>query len=316
MRKLINKIFIYVLLLISIVLGLNIMYIYKNKNGDIGAFANGVPDNIQICNFGSSHGLYGFNYEDVKNYTCFNFALSSQTLLYDYKILMNYKANINHGTTVFILVSYFSFLGKPQVEEENFASINRRYYKILPHNLIEKYDWKTDVYVNYLPVMISCKNLLDIVKISFLPEVKKDAIGKEMNHKDCEKDAQAAYLRHIVTNKINSNGIRIYNQEYFDSLYGMIKLLREIGATPILITTPYTREYTDTIRKHDPKFFGEFYANINDIVKKTGIKYYDYSRDERYINDYSLFRDSDHMNKKGARIFTNNLLKEVLNIFP
>ena len=172
---------------------------------------------------------------------------------------------------------------------------------------------KTDFFVNYLPI-IGYGDFGNPINVFFRTHI--DVWAHETNAEDAIKDAEEVrYKGHIVKNK-DEHGSLIYNQEYFDSLYGMIKILREIGATPILITTPYTREYTDTIRKHDPKFFDEFYANVNEIVKKTGIKYYDYSRDERYMNDYSLFQDSDHMNRKGARIFTNNLLREVLNIFP
>ena len=47
MKKFLRNLVIYLSLVIAITLGLNALY--KPKSDDIGAFANGVPDNIQIC---------------------------------------------------------------------------------------------------------------------------------------------------------------------------------------------------------------------------------------------------------------------------
>lgn len=46
-----------------------------------------VPEQIEISNVGSSHGLYGFCYDEMTECTCFNFGLVSQSLDYDYRIL-------------------------------------------------------------------------------------------------------------------------------------------------------------------------------------------------------------------------------------
>ncbi|MBQ6970979.1 MAG: hypothetical protein IJP86_01340 [Synergistaceae bacterium] len=94
----------------------------------------------------------------------------------------------------------------------------------------------------------------------------------------------------------------------------MIETCRQLGATPILITTPYLSEYNEAVRQNDPEFYADFYSVIGEPVKKTGVKYYDYSSDERYSNDYSLFFDNDHLNRKGARIFTDNILREILGV--
>ncbi|MDY6400417.1 MAG: hypothetical protein SPL10_04805 [Synergistales bacterium] len=314
MKKFLLKILIYIALLTTIMLSINFLYIHNKADidSDIEAFANGVPDNIQICNFGSSHGLYGFNYEDIeKKYTCFNFALSSQSLMYDYRILLNFKNKIKKDSVVFIVIPYFSFLGKTEIEGKDFTSKNRRYYKILPRDLIEQYDWETDAYVNYLPSLIATPG--DLLKnILSLKLNKNNQWDKEADAPLAYKDAQEAYERHIVTDKIDKNGERIYRQEAFNAIYSMINLLKEIGARPIFITTPFLSEYTDAIKNNAPEFFSEFYSVVNEIVKNTEVKYYDYSHDKRFRNDYSLFMNSDHLNRKGARKFTNILMREVL----
>lgn len=53
---------------------------------------------------------------------------------------------------MFIPISYFSFLGKAEIERESFESRNKRYYKILPPDLIKEYDEYTAFFVK-LPAL-------------------------------------------------------------------------------------------------------------------------------------------------------------------
>lgn len=79
-----------------------------------------MPEGIQICNFGSSHGLNGFNYDGVSDkFSCFNFSLHSQTLMYDYRILKHYVNHIKEGGIVFVIISYFSLFGEPEIESDD-----------------------------------------------------------------------------------------------------------------------------------------------------------------------------------------------------
>ena len=222
---------------------------------------------------------------------------------------MNYKGKIQSGTTVFITVSYFSFFGEPEHKDKGFASKNKRYYKFLPPEFITEYDRKTDIYVNYLPAL-SNEGLFKLIKaLLHLSESTDESVDIAK----IDDNAMAAYKRHIA-NKFDTNGNRIRKQEAFEAIYGMINLCREIGARPIMITPPYFHVYTEVVRKEDPHFFGDFYAILYEIVSNTGCEYHDYAFDDRFCRDYSLFRDSDHLKMKGARIFTDTILREVLGI--
>lgn len=323
MKKFLTNLFVYASVLILLVLAINAAYIYRIASVDEGPMGirkydgtfdsvfNDVPDNIQICNFGSSHGQCDFNYEDFDGkYTCFNFGMSGQTLLYDFRILQNFSGKFKKGATVFILLSHFSFFGPSEENDPVFLPTNRRYYKFLPPKFISHYDKKTDFYVNYMPALIT-DNIAELLKTMFF---QPDDLWNQTTNR--EKALKHAYPRceHFITNRKDRNGRRLYKQDAIDALYGMIEFCRKIGVTPILITTPNLREYDDAVRKNDPDFFNDFYSFIDEVVRKTGVKYYDYYSDERYINDYSLFRDNDHFNRKGARIFTDNLIRDVLGI--
>ena len=307
MKKFLSKILIYISVLLIIVLGINALYLHYEKDFyGISDFLNGVPDNIQICNFGSSHGQGDFNYIDLRGeYTCFNFALAAQTYLYDYKILQNYKSKIQKGATVFIPVSYFSFVGVPETQEPGFTSKNSRYYKFLPAKFIEQYDFTSDIFINYFPALVP-DNIRMFVESLYAPDESFFENGTDGSN------AEARYKDHLVYGKFDENGKRIYNHEAIEALYKMIEELKTLEARVILITTPFLREYNDFAKNNAPDFFKEFHTIIDEIVEKTGVEYLDYSNDERYTNDHSIFVDADHLNKRGARKFTNNLIQEII----
>ena len=100
MKKFIAKVLLLFFLVFANVALINFIYINRTKNSDIDNIKKffTMPDQIQICNLGSSHGEYGYNYCDWdKKYKCFNFGLSSQSLSYDYRLLKYYGDRINKG---------------------------------------------------------------------------------------------------------------------------------------------------------------------------------------------------------------------------
>ena len=311
MKKFITKLLIYIFILLGFVLVINFAYIKLDRSDDGTKKFQNVPTDIAICNFGSSHGQYGYNYEDIENdYVCFNFALVSQTLSYDCCLLKNYQANISEDAVVFITISYFSSFGINEVETDNFELKNKRYYKILPASLIKEYNLCTDISKAF-PSLYADGEKLAVVLLGGNQGDSDESWKRTAENIDIEKDADAAYLRHLVTNKQDENGRLIHNEEEISALYEMIAICREKGATPILVTTPFLSEYTDRVQEGIPDFLDEFYGIIDQVVKDTGVEYYDYSMDERFQNEYSLFMNSDHLNKEGARVFTNILMDEV-----
>lgn len=254
MKRFLAKILRFFLIITSVTLCVNFVYIKKDSldSDNTGKFKS-VPPSVTICNFGSSHGLNGFNYEDIADDICFNFALASQTLSYDRRLFDYYKGNISKGAVVFIPVSYFSLYGKDERVGNGFEEKNKRYYKILPPNLIKDYDRKTDIYVNYFPALYS-KNVLKVLfgRTQRIDNVAWLQVSTDI---DLAKDVKAAYERHIVTNKFDENDSRIVNQEELDSLKYIINSCKDMEAVPILLTTPYLQEYTDEVKKKQPGIF-------------------------------------------------------------
>ena len=107
------------------------------------------------------------------------------------------------------------------------------------------------------------------------------------------------------------DGVLTRNEQEVDSLYHLIALLQEKQIRVCLVTTPFLSEYYDAVHNLAGDLDEKFYRVISEIMEKTGVEYYDYSADPRFYHEYSLFLDSDHLNREGAKLFTDILLNDI-----
>lgn len=312
MKKFLTQLIIYIAVLCVCIVGLNNIYMHLNpSDSDYVKKFNNVPSNIEICNLGSSHSLFGYNYEDIEDdYTCFNFALTSQTPSYDYRIMQYYEDKLQEGCIVFINVSYFSFIGIDEEQGDDFDSKNQRYYHFLPSEYIKNYNFFTDLFVAKLPILNARIDLIEVIL-----DRKKDGHTnweQTTNSIDVQSDSEAAYNRHLVKNKIDENGNVIINSKELDAVYAMIDMCKENGWKPVLVTTPFLEEYSNQVWTKSPEFIPLFYSIIDKMAEETDIDYFDYSRDAEFATRYDYFMNSDHLNKEGARILVDKLYDEMV----
>lgn len=309
MKKFLKTVLIYVLIVAGIICVANATY--RSTDGT-EKFAN-VPYGIELCNFGSSHGEDAYCYDEL-DATCFNFALSAQMLSYDLRLLEYYRDRLGDGAQVIITVSHFSFFGESETKQPNFLSKNRRYYSFLPDKYIKEYDGKTAFYVRFFPAL-----LIDVP--SYITTLINDVGELDPGIHDGENESQRrehalqngySHYQGEIADRLNDDGSRHLNETELAALYAIIDICREENATPIMITTPFLKEYNDTVAENDPAFYKDFYGVINEISDRTGAPYYDYSRDERFSWDYSLFSDTTHLNRDGGLKFTKIVTEEVL----
>lgn len=278
---------------------IEMVYRKNNKLDSDNTFKfKNVPSGIEICNFGSSHGELGFNYEMLeKKYVCFNFGLSAQTLSYDYRLLQNYINNIKNGAIVFIPISYFSLYGTDNGQTN--ISKDKRYYKIMDKKYIKDYDPVFSIYMKFESIesMTSnlVKTLLNKSEPNYVQINRYNRIGSIEIAKTDVIDVEKVLDTHI-------------NNTELTALYNMIDLCREHGATPILLTTPFTRVYNNHMIDDNPKLIEDFADMMKKISNELKVDYYNFSCDKDYIDNYSLFFDCQHLNKMGALTFTDEIM--------
>lgn len=313
MKNMLKTLGCYLCILCLCTAAINGWYLVReNSDSDWTGKFKRVPKNIQLCNFGSSHGLYGFNYEDLEEeMTCFNFSLAAQSLSYDARILQNYQDRLEEGSIVLITISYFSFFGVDETQEKGFASKNKKYYDFLPPKQIKAYDFATHMVERYLPSLAEYERL-PVVLLQGRENGNMQIWSSTAKDVELLADAASACRRHLFEEKLDEEGKRIVNQEEIQALYRMIALCEEAKAVPVLITTPYMAEYLNEVLENGGDFYEEFYTIIRQVQEDTGVKYYDYAFDERFIYDKELFMNADHLNIEGARRFTDMINGEVV----
>lgn len=275
-----------------------------------------VPYDIEISNTGSSHGMLGYDYGDYASEKgCFNFALTSQSLSYDYRILKQYEDRLVKGGIMFITISNFSF-GMDEVNEPAFESKNERYYTFLKPEYIKNFSMTKYIEQKYFNVFYQDPiTIIDIVidkinerlKQSYQTKENKDILADNEDGFDYENDAVGAYERHI---RIDENGTMVIIQEELDSLYEIIDLCQKNDIRPIMITTPFRREYNE---KFSVSFYEQFHDVIEAVCTDTGCEYYDFSHDERFVDSDEYFSNADHLSGEGAKAFTKILMEEVVD---
>ena len=315
MKKYLKTVIVYLVVLCCIVYAVNTWYMHKDLTyKDRTEKYSDVPYGIQISCYGGSHEAVGVDFSLLPDeYICFNFADGQQLPLYDVRLMKCYEDHLAEGGTALIGLTFFSLRHRPLEEMSYFESYNKGYYWNLSREYIYRYDLKTDIYVTKLPSLTAGLKLFSVL-FQPKPDPRKEAEEAEAYYTKCttpEEAAIAAVNRYESYIEYHRGYV---NRECVDAVYEMIEICRKHNITPILITSPVLQEINDYIHANDPAFFEEFYADIDKICRDTGVTYYNYLEDPRFVYDYSLFMDPDHMNWSGSEKFTEIIAREVLGI--
>ncbi|NLI53325.1 MAG: hypothetical protein GX417_03275 [Clostridiales bacterium] len=226
-----------------------------------------------------------------------NLAFGSQSIMMDERVLENYIDRFSDGAVLYIPVSYSSLLSASS-DRSDFLSLNRRYYYFLRRDLIINFSWR-----EWLAVKSPGLFIPNWEAQYWTVDEFDEAGVQTADTIDVQADANAAVQRHILVHE--KNGEYTYNEETLLCLNRIIALCKDHQITPVLITTPFLREYNDLV----PKDFLDMQRSyLNTLAAEQQIEYLDFSQDVRFIDRYDLFLNSDHLNDNGALIFTDLLL--------
>ena len=167
MKKFIVKSVLAVCITFCCLFYLDMMYEQKVSTGmsEVNVF-NFVPHNIQLANVGSSHGQCAFSWDALaaeRGYETFNFALTSQSFLYDYSLVNMHKDDFADGSILFIPVSYFSF-NEEATDPADQEAISVRYYRILSPQYNPDYSLYKDLVTVRFPVLSAGEEIFVLFK--------------------------------------------------------------------------------------------------------------------------------------------------------
>ncbi|MEN6637151.1 MAG: hypothetical protein ABFC56_14960 [Clostridiaceae bacterium] len=299
MKQFLKKLLLLVVICAVIAGAANLAFILV-KGGMVPTYIDrfrNAPAKIDIGNLGNSHGQSAFIYTDHPELSALNMANGSQDLAQDERVLENYIDRFNKGSRLYIPVTYPS-LFSDSTTRSDFLSLNRRYYYFLPPRLILDFSWREWISVKLPGLFVPSWRATHWKKDEFVEAGEQTA-----DMIDVKDDALNAVERHILD--FEKDGTYVLNQTAIVSLEQIVSVCKAHSVTPILITTPFLREYNDLV---PAEFLAVQQSFLKNFAADQQIEYLDFSRDARFQDRHDLFLNSDHLNDTGGLYFTNLLL--------
>lgn len=263
--------------------------------------------NTDVINLGSTSAVHAFNYDGLK-LKAGNWAMNRNPFLGDYAILTNYSSFLKEeGAVVIITLCPFSALAG------SYNFFDDRYYTILYPSSIPNYSYTNDIIVksrwnspfSHYPIYGLLSDLWHLC-------IKER--NKILSESELQNDANTKMYSwmHEFSIKDFSKPLSLKNQDAINDaatiLNNIIKYCYHKHATPVLVLPPMYHTLAD---KFTPEIrnvlIGQLLTKIND---KT-VCFLNYMDNPLFLNDRSLFKDSFLLNKKGASLFTRQILSDL-----
>lgn len=267
-----------------------------------------VIETIEILNLGSSHAYMGIDPSSF-SFKGFNMANVSQSFFYDYKLLEKYIDKASKLKIVLLPVSYFSFGFSLSDNSEYWRCyFYERYEKLPIENNANLINMKRCSMFALYGNKESLNYILKLFKVNLAENINKNGAYLETNYdtnlfKNSISDSLGK-IRTTIHDKTFSIDNTDDNYKYVEKI---IKLCKQKNVTPVLITTPVYQTY---YKNMNPEIWNATQDLIDKLSAEYGIKYYNYLKDSRFTIEH--FRDNDHLNPAGARMFSSIINDEIL----
>lgn len=319
-----EKFLVKVLIASGILLGmlgcLNAAYVnteyYKNLN-DMRKFSE-VPEHIDVANFGASHSTLAFNWDNYDEFDGMNMALGSQTLLYDEAFFNYYFDHFDENSTVIIDIMFKS-LYEQEPNEKPYPSNVTRYYQVLSKDYIKQWNLEDALKYQFVPVLGNRQNAAKEIIADWQGEqtgpsemeahqvVLTELAGEPTQVLNgWEEDAMNKEGKRRAESFMKQSGNQEHGEQY-DALIRMIEKCQAKDIDVILVTVPTLPCFYTSF---ESEFMDKFYAAMKEICEKYDLMYVNYTGDGRFLKDYRMYGDTDHLNGYGSVFFTDKFLED------
>ena len=259
-------------------------YSYKNDYLKKNAY------NIETLILGSSHAYYGINPKYFSG-NSFNASHISQTIDLDYELIIKYSKDFKSLEYIIIPIDYFTLFSRTSTGIESWRMKNYNIYYDLntsnnPKDYLELFSFSLKKNIERIVgYYLINKDYITCSKLGYGNTERKQA--------DLIETGKTASKRHTKKNKK-------YLKESIEIIDKIISYGEQNNVTVLFYTSPafYTyRENLDSI---------QYYTTINTMdsicINHKHTFYFNLIADSSFIAED--FRDSDHLNKIGAKKLT------------
>ena len=261
-----------------------------------------------VVNLGSNTGKYAFNYDNmpIKGQ---NWAVGSQSLVHDFNILKNYFSYLKEGGIVLIPICPFSCLHVKYGKDTNF-----KYYPILHPATIIGFDDAERIRAYKMRSNLFKEMPMYCMKKTLKEYLKKISSKLKVEAKvDFDKNAATrinSWKRQFCITDLSAPMSDKHKNEQLDrvqTLTEMVSFCKERNLKPYIVLPPVhpalSSQLSETFMQNYVYKFIESAANDKTILL-------DYFNDKTFHND-NYFQDSLVLNKVGAKIFTERVIKDI-----
>lgn len=270
--------------------------------------------NFDVVNLGSSGGKWAFDYADL-NVKAMNWAQQPQTLLEDYNLLRHFHSILKRGGYVLITIMPFTGLNKKTglMDAMKYVKFDIQGEPIQPYMFKE-----AQRYANY-PILFKKQAFKALIKY-FIGRDKKCGLRPEtqleynpMKNSELEKDAKRwidGWKKQFGISDFDAPLTR-ENEEgkayRIKLMQTLIDFCTERGYKPVYVIPPVTEHLA---KYYTPKFEETYIYGYLKEVNRVVLTL-DYSKDSEFKFNDELFFNSFFLNKKGRKLFTRRVLKDL-----
>ncbi len=256
--------------------------------------------NLSAANFGTGMGYYDFCYDSL-DINAFNFALTTQGLEFDYKLMRHYREKFAKGCKMLLVLPYFIFCAN---DMPKYHGINERYYSILPEE----------------DVALRCNSTRAEYALKLAGQTEEERAQRleltipltETQMKAQISDALQDWLcsLHIVSFHSDElspevrRGIQA-SQQWLKQIFAFCQA-EELD--PVVVVPPLSRtllaEIGQTFRD------SHFYGPLREVIGDRRVPVLDYTKEPRFC-DPALFGWPGFLVKSAAKEFTKDVLKRI-----
>lgn len=270
--------------------------------------------NFDVVNIGSSGGKWAFDYADL-NVKAMNWAQQPQTLLEDYNLLRHFHSILKRGGYVLITIMPFTGLNKKTglMDAMKYVKFDIQGEPIQPYMFNEAIRYAT------YPFLFK-KTALKVLIRYFMGRDKKCGLHPEtqleynpMKSNELEKDAKRwidGWKKQFGISDFDAPLTRENEEgrEYrIKLMQTLIDFCTERGYKPVYVIPPVTEHLAKyyTLKFEETYIYG-YLKEVNREVLTL-----DYSKDSEFRFNDELFFNSFFLNKKGRKLFTRRVLKDL-----
>lgn len=305
--KIVKKgvLFLVIMTLVIITLNYVVPNPYKNQKNEVETIIEN-PTKYKSFAFGRSHAAsLCYDYYNKKGV---NFALGGRDLASIDYLVRFLIPRCDSLKEVIVFISYTSlYFDNTAMSAGNLNDARKELYYTIPSVYpIDWWDINNFIFgkiLTFVQADHGQKILKDLQKGRNVTEDKKDFNEVEMIKSGIDQtrrdvlDKQSALLYNKDIVRENTNRLR-----------DIINYCKECNIKIYLVQAPYYHTYIENVPD-------EIVKEVNKVVKglssSAHIPYYDFSKDDRFCNDISLFMNSDHLNFNGKKKFTEILNKTI-----